>query len=70
MDGEKRLSNITMIEIVCFLMGKQKFQRGNSRKHGGESFQFQTWRGKQIFSAGLPSTLAGQCFSGVVTGGV
>ena len=25
--------------------------------------------GKQAFLAGLPSTLAGQCFSGVVTGG-
>ena len=38
MDGERKPSNITMIEIVQFLMGKQKFQRGDSRKHGGESF--------------------------------
>ena len=29
-----------MIEIVQFLMGKQKFQWGDSRKHGGESFNF------------------------------
>ena len=46
MDGEKRLSNITMIEIVCFLMGKQKISTGKQQK---------TWRGK--FSI---SNLAGE----------
>ena len=38
MDGERKPLNITMIEIVQFLIGKQKFQRGDRRKHGGEGF--------------------------------
>ena len=30
-DGERKFSNITMIEIVYMLTGRQQFQRGNSR---------------------------------------
>ena len=47
-------------------MGKEKFQRGRKHKNkAGKVFKL-----KRVFFAGHPSTLAGQCFSGVVTGGV
>ena len=39
------------------------------RKQGGESAENSNLAGKRIFLAGHPFTLAGQRFSGVVTGG-
>ena len=68
-DGGRKFSNIVMMELVQFCRGSKNFN--------GETTE--TWRGKllisnlagkQAFLAGLPSTLAGQCFGGVVTGGV
>ena len=42
---------------------------GKQQKHDGESALNSNLAGKHIFLAGLPFTLAGQRFSGVVTGG-
>ena len=41
---------------------------GKQQNHGGESFTFKPG-GKHTFLASIPSTLAGNRFSGVVTGG-
>ena len=60
--------NIIKMELVYFLTGKQNFQREINRKMAGKAFNFKL-SGKTSFLGGLPSTLAGQCFSGVVTGG-
>ena len=46
--------------------GKTKFQRGNNRNNAGKCLNSNI-AGKQIFLAGHPRTLAGHCFSGVVT---
>ena len=47
--------------------GKQQKPR---QKQGGESALCSNLAGKHISLAGHTFTLAGQCFSGVVTGGV
>ena len=39
------------------------------QKQGGEGSQTQNLAGQRVFSAGHPSALSGQCFSGVVTAG-
>ena len=49
------------------LTGKQKFQQ--TTKQDGVTLLTQKFAGKRVFLAGHPSTLAGQCFSGFVTGG-
>ena len=55
--------------------GEVKVSTGKQQKQGGKSLQTQNLAGKRVFLAGHPSTLAGrcfsagQCFSGVVTGG-
>ena len=48
------------------LTGKQNFQRGSNKNKAGKLLNS---AGKRVFLAGHPSTLAGRCFSGVVTGG-
>ena len=50
--------------------GETKILTGKQQKQGGESASNSNLAGKHIFLAGHPFTLAGQCFSGVVTGGV
>ena len=50
-------------------MGKQQFQRGSNGNEAGRILTTQYLEGKRIFLAGHPFTLAGQRFSGVVTGG-
>ena len=46
-----------------------KISMGKQQKQGGESALNSNLAGKHIFLVGLPFTLAGQCFSGIVTGG-
>ena len=49
--------------------GETKILTGKQQKQGGESAINSNMAGKHIFLAGHPFTLAGQSFSGVVTGG-
>ena len=55
---------------TCIILtGKQKISAGKQQNQGGETLYAQNVAGKRVFLVGHPSTLAGQCFSGVVTGG-
>ena len=54
----------------CMIFGGEtKISTGKQQKQGGESAINSKLAGKHIFLAGHPFTLAGQSFSGVVTGG-
>ena len=56
-----------MMELVHSLMGKQNFQRGKVETRQGKYYN-SNLAGKHISLAGHPFTLAGQRFSGVITG--
>ena len=67
MTGTENSLESSLIELVPSLKGKQKFQRRNKRIEAGKVLRFNLV-GKR-FLGGLSFTLAGQCFSGVVTRG-
>ena len=55
---------------TCIIFdGERKITTGKQQKQGRESALNSNLAGKHIFLAGRPFTLAGQRFSGVVTGG-
>ena len=68
-DGEMKSLAIIYDGTCIILTGKQKISAGKQQNQGRETLYAQNVAGKQVFLAGHPSTLAGQCFSGVVTGG-
>ena len=53
------------MELAYYLTGKQNFQRGNNRNRAAKVFTFKL-SGKQVFLAGLPSTLAGNVLAGLL----
>ena len=58
--------------IICdetFFDGETEISPGKQRKQGGERAEESNLARKRIFLAGHPFALAGQRFSGVVTGG-
>ena len=56
-----QLRHLQYFDKNCIIFDGEQTRRGQ--------FLISSLAGKQIFSAGPPSTLAGQCFSRVVTGG-
>ena len=65
MTGNFRLFSV--MELVEFLTGKQKFQWGNNRNKAGKVFRLEL-SGEKFFLTGNAPLLAGHHFSGIVTG--
>ena len=69
MTGKENFLQLSVMELVSFLIEKRKLERGNSRNKAGEVLKLKLG-GKKIFLAGQPFTKAGRRLTGVVTGGV